>query len=81
MISDVTLYSKADCVQCDMTKKVLKQKGLTYREFKMDEDDSALDKAKALGYLQAPVVVVGFGHETMPGEHWSGFRPDKLRAL
>jgi glutaredoxin-like protein NrdH len=28
----------------------------------------------ALGYLQAPVVVVG-------NDHWSGFRPDRIRAL
>jgi glutaredoxin-like protein NrdH len=28
----------------------------------------------ALGYLQAPVVVAG-------GEHWSGFRPDRIKAL
>jgi glutaredoxin-like protein NrdH len=28
----------------------------------------------ALGYLQAPVVVAG-------NEHWSGFRPDRIKAL
>ena len=28
----------------------------------------------ALGHLQAPVVVAG-------GEHWSGFRPDRIKAL
>jgi glutaredoxin-like protein NrdH len=28
----------------------------------------------ALGYLQAPVVVAGT-------EHWSGFRPDRIRAI
>lgn len=28
----------------------------------------------ALGYLQAPVVVAG-------SEHWSGFRPDRIKAL
>lgn len=77
----VTLYSKSDCKQCDMTKKVLNQKGITYKEFRIDEDDQALEVAKGLGYLQAPVVVVGFEHPSMGGEHWSGFQPDKLRAL
>ena len=37
-------------------------------------DDSARDYVMALGYLQAPVVEVD-------GEHWSGFRPDRIRSL
>jgi glutaredoxin-like protein NrdH len=28
----------------------------------------------ALGYLQAPVVVAG-------NDHWSGFRPDRIKVL
>ena len=32
------------------------------------------ESIKALGYQQAPVVFAG-------GDHWSGFRPDKIRAL
>jgi glutaredoxin-like protein NrdH len=28
----------------------------------------------ALGYLQAPVVVA-------ENDHWSGFRPDRIKAL
>ena len=28
----------------------------------------------SLGHLQAPVVVAG-------GEHWSGYRPDQIKAL
>jgi glutaredoxin-like protein NrdH len=28
----------------------------------------------ALGYLQAPVVTAG-------DDHWSGFRPDRIKAL
>jgi glutaredoxin-like protein NrdH len=34
----------------------------------------ARDYVMALGYLQAPVVVAG-------SEHWSGFRPDRIKAL
>ena len=34
----------------------------------------ARDYVMALGYLQAPVVVAG-------NEHWSGFRPDRIKAL
>ena len=34
----------------------------------------ALEQVKALGYMQAPVVVTD-------GDHWSGFRPDKIDEL
>ena len=38
------------------------------------EDELALEQVKALGYAQAPVVVTS-------NDHWSGFRPDKLKEL
>ncbi|CAM5346563.1 Glutaredoxin-like protein NrdH OS=Tsukamurella paurometabola (strain ATCC 8368 / DSM / CCUG 35730 / CIP 100753 / JCM 10117 / KCTC 9821 / NBRC 16120 / NCIMB 702349 / NCTC 13040) OX=521096 GN=Tpau_4274 PE=4 SV=1 [Tsukamurella paurometabola] len=41
----------------------------------VSEDTDARDYVMSLGYLQAPVVVV----ETATTDHWSGFRPDKLR--
>ena len=37
-------------------------------------DDEAREYVLALGHLQAPVVVSG-------EEHWSGFRPDRIKAL
>ena len=37
-------------------------------------DSEARDYVMALGYLQAPVVVAG-------NDHWSGFRPDRIKAL
>ena len=37
-------------------------------------DAEALAQVKSLGYAQAPVVVAG-------EDHWSGFRPDKIKAL
>ena len=38
------------------------------------EDPAALEQVKALGYLQAPVVITD-------EDHWSGFRPDKIDEL
>ena len=35
---------------------------------------AALEQVKALGYLQAPVVIAD-------EDHWSGFRPDKIDEL
>ena len=70
----VTVYSKPMCVQCDATKRALSRQGIAYTEVDLTEDASALAQVKALGYQQAPVVMAG-------GEHWAGFRPDKIRTL
>lgn len=68
----VTLLSKNNCNQCVLTEKLFKRKGVEYEVFKMDEDESAITRAKELGYLQAPVVLAP------GGVHWSGFRPDLI---
>ncbi len=70
----ITVYTKPACVQCNATYKALDKAGLDYEIVDITEDSEARDYVMALGYLQAPVVVVG-------GEHWSGFRPDRIKAL
>jgi len=78
----VTVYTTDGCVQCDLSKKLLQREGITYREFRVDEDDQALNFVKGMGYLAAPVIVVGFedGHP-LSGDHWAGFNPEKIKAL
>ena len=68
----VTIFSKNSCVQCDMTKRELGKRGVEFEEKRMDLDESYLEKAKEMGYLQAPVVILP------DGTHWSGFRPDLI---
>lgn len=70
----VTVYTKPACVQCNATFKALDKQGISYEKVDISLDDEARDYVMALGYLQAPVVVAG-------DEHWSGFRPDRIRAL
>lgn len=70
----ITVYSKPACVQCDATYRALDKQGLQYEVVDIMTDAEALESIKALGYQQAPVVFAG-------GDHWSGFRPDKIRAL
>lgn len=70
----VIVYSKPNCVQCDATYRALAKNGLEYTTVDITLDAEALDTVKALGYVQAPVVFAG-------GDHWSGFRPDKIKAL
>lgn len=73
-MSDITVYSKPLCVQCDATTRALTKAGVAYDLVDITEDAAAREHIMRLGYLQAPVVIAG-------EEHWSGFRPDKIKAL
>ncbi len=70
----ITVYTKPACVQCSATFKALDKQGIGYEKVDITLDNEARDYVMALGYLQAPVVVAG-------NDHWSGFRPDRIRAL
>lgn len=70
----ITVYTKPSCVQCNATKRALQKNGLEFTEVDLTQDAEALATVKALGYQQAPVVFAG-------GDHWAGYRPDKIRAL
>jgi glutaredoxin-like protein NrdH len=70
----ITVYSKPACVQCVATYKALDKQGVAYEKVDISLDVEARDYVMALGYLQAPVVVAG-------DAHWSGFRPDRIKAL
>lgn len=70
----ITVFSKPACVQCNATYRALDKHGLEYTIVDMSADAEALESVKALGYQQAPVVFAD-------GDHWSGFRPDKIKAL
>lgn len=70
----VTVYTKPACVQCNATYKALDKLGIEYQVVDISVDDEAREYVMALGHLQAPVVVAG-------SDHWSGFRPDRIKAL
>jgi glutaredoxin-like protein NrdH len=70
----ITVYTKPACVQCNATYKALEKQGIAYDKVDITLDTEARDYVMALGYLQAPVVVAG-------NEHWSGFRPDRIKSL
>ncbi|MDU0348077.1 glutaredoxin-like protein NrdH [Actinomyces sp. MRS3W] len=70
----ITVYSKPNCVQCSATYRALDKAGLSYETVDITLDAEALEQVRSLGYAQAPVVMAG-------GDHWSGFRPDKIKAL
>ena len=70
----VVVYTKPSCVQCDATKTKLDRLDVPYTLLDITKDPEAHAAAKALGYLQAPVVTCG-------DLHWAGYSPDKLTKL
>lgn len=70
----VTVYTKPACVQCNATYRALDKNGVAYKTVDISQDAEALERVRALGYMQAPVVMT-------ESEHWSGFRPDKISEL
>ena len=70
----ITVYSKPACVQCNATYRALDKLGFEYEVVDISQDADARDYVMSLGHLQAPVVVAG-------GQHWSGYRPDQIKAL
>lgn len=74
-MTEVTVYTKPNCVQCTATYRALDNAGVIYNIVDLSTDENALDQVKALGYLGAPVVIVG------EDDHWSGFQPDKIKEL
>jgi glutaredoxin-like protein NrdH len=59
-----------------MTKKFLDRKGIDFDEADLETDPDQLEKFKADGFMQAPIVVLG--HD---GRRWAGFRPDLIEEL
>lgn len=71
----VTVYSKHDCMQCNFTKKYLEDKQIAFKEYKVEENEEALHRIKAMGFQSLPVVVIE-GEEP-----FFGFRPERLAKL
>lgn len=70
----VTVYTLPACVQCDSTKRLLTRGQVEFEEIDLSKDAAAMEKIRAWGYTQAPVVEAG-------NQHWSGFRMERLQSL
>lgn len=89
MARTITLYSKERCVQCTASERELKKIGVNFEdgprvilgETTYIQDDATTETnltfVKGLGYLAAPVMTVEVDGELT--DHWSGFRPDKIK--
>ena len=69
------VYTKPQCVQCDMTKRLMDKIGVEYTTVDIVENPEELQKLIDMGYRAAPVVM------TEDGDMWSGFQPEKITNL
>ena len=74
MANKITIFSKNNCMQCKMTKKLLDKEGADYQEINIDERPDMIDYVKYLGFSAAPVVKAG-------DIIFSGFQPAKLKEI
>lgn len=70
----ITVYSRPSCVQCNATKRWIKNHGGSYEEKNVDADPEALQHVLDAGVQQLPFV------ET-DEDSWAGYQPDKLKAV
>ena len=74
MANKITIFSKNNCMQCRMTKKLLDKEGADYQEINIDERPEMIDYVKDLGFSAAPVIKAG-------DIIFSGFQPAKLKEI
>ena len=73
----VTVYSKPNCVQCEMTKEFLKQNNIEFEEVNVFEDEEALELIQSHGFKRLPVVTRNNSFDFA----FSGFQIDLLDEL
>lgn len=71
----ITVYTKNNCVQCMMTKKLLAQYQIEFAEVNVEEVPEALASLKEAGFQSVPVTIVDNQEPIV------GFRPDLLANL
>jgi glutaredoxin-like protein NrdH len=74
-MTGVRVFSLPHCPQCVATYRMLDKLGVAYAVVDLTVDAGAFEFVRGLGYQAAPVVVIE------GGEHWAGFRPDKIKTL
>lgn len=72
----LTVYSKNNCMQCKMTKKFLKDKGVSFKEINVDEDLQGLNKLISLNLSSVPLVF-----NEREDIIAIGFQPHKLKEV
>ena len=73
----IKVYSKHNCMQCEMTKEFLKANNVEFEEINVEENEEALELIKMHGFQRLPVVTRNNSFDFA----FSGFQIDKLEGL
>lgn len=73
----IKVYSQPKCVQCEMTKELLKASNVEFEEINVEENEEALDLIKMHGFKRLPVVTRNDSFDFA----FSGFQIDLLEEL
>lgn len=76
----ITVYSRPNCMQCEMTKMWLKQNDIPFEAVDIEANPGALELLKHYGYSSLPVVAID-DELSDESKTWSGFQIEKLEDL
>lgn len=76
----IQVFAKEDCLQCEATKIVLEDLGVSFTIIDIDRDRNALEQVRKMGFREAPVVIVTNESGDII-DRWSGFQLEKLTTL
>ena len=71
------VYSKPNCIQCEMTKIWLDQNKIQYESVNVYDHPEKLEEIKLNGFQQLPVVTLDEYFDNA----WSGYNLDRLEEL
>jgi glutaredoxin 3 len=74
MSDQIIVYTIPNCPGCTRVKGYLQQRGISYEECNLAEDETPIPELKALGFSGLPLIRIR-------GEYVEGFNREKLDAL
>lgn len=76
----ITVYSRPNCMQCEMTKMWLTQNKIPFEAVDIEANPEALELLRHYGYSSLPVVAID-DELSDESKTWAGFQIEKLEAL
>lgn len=76
----LTVYSKPNCIQCEMTKMWLTQNKIPFETIDIVSNPGALELLSHYGWQTLPVVAID-DELSDESKAWAGFQIEKLEAL
>lgn len=70
----ITVYSKPNCPQCELTKRDMDILGIEYQTVDITKNEEKLQELISMGFKSAPVVQTG-------SMCWAGYNQEKIKGL